>query len=109
MKYGAVRKFFPITYTREALKATFTSAKAKPLNHNLWRTLNKLRISCFRPTRRAKRAGQRKQRSISVSIGHRGQGNTVISGLAGMHSGSDIFRFNEGTILHIPNQNLLNI
>ena len=108
MFYYALNKDRNNLHQRD-LKAIFKSFKAKPLIHILWRTLKKLRVSCFRPTRRGKRAGQRKQRSISVSIGRRDQGNTVISGLAEMHSASDIFRFIDGNHLHIPKQNLLNI
>ena len=57
-----------ITYTRAALNAFSRYTVAKPLNQDLWGKLTKLHISRFPPTRRGKRAGQRKQRPIPVII-----------------------------------------
>ena len=57
-----------ITYTRAALNAFSRNTVAKPLNQDLWGKLTKLHISRFPPTRRGKRAGQRKQRPIPVII-----------------------------------------
>ena len=76
--------------------------KAEPLNHSLWRLLSNLRISRFQPTRRGKRAGQRKQRPISVAIRGRDTRNSLFSSISTAKS-------NEGSHLHIPRQNLLNI
>ena len=78
--------------------------KAEPLNHNLRRLLSNLRISRFQPTRRGKRAGQRKQRPtcISVAIGRRDLRNSAFSSIS-------ISKSNEGSHLHISSQNLLNI
>ena len=57
-----------ITYTRAALNAFSRYTLAKPLSQDLWGKLTKLHISRFPPTRRGKRAGQRKQRPIPVII-----------------------------------------
>ena len=91
-----------ITFTREALKTISSSMKAEPLNHNLWRLLSNLRISRFQPRRRGKRAGQRKQRPLSVATGRRDLRNSAFSSIS-------ISKSNEGSHLHIPSQNLLNI
>ena len=57
-----------ITYTRAALNAFSRYAMAQPLNQDLWGKLTRLHISRFPPTRRGKRAGQRKQRPIPVIV-----------------------------------------
>ena len=51
---------------------------------------------------RGKRAGQRKQRPVSVAIGRRDLRNSAFSSIS-------ISKSNEGSHLHIPSQNLLNI
>ena len=68
-------------YTREVLNAISSSIAKKPLRPELWRKLTELRISQRNPTRRGRREGQRKLKTIEVCMGRRVQKSKYLSQL----------------------------
>ena len=96
-----------ITYTRAALNAFSRNTVAKPLNQDLWGKSTKLHISRFPPTRRGKRAGQRKQRPILVIISG-SKMNIDFPSLALSPMVSNSIKSEEHH-LHKPTKNQLNI
>ena len=96
-----------ITYTRAASNAFSRYTVAKPLSQDLWGKLTKLHISRFPPTRRGKRAGQRKQRPIPLIISG-SKMNTDFPSFALSPMVSNSIKSEEHH-LHKPTKNQLNI